>query len=150
MELIMFVVAGERWAVPVAAVERVFPMVAVAPLPGCPDVVLGAINVHGEIVPVFDPHCLLGAPAVVGRAEAQLLLVRTPRRLLALAVDEVVGVAEVPAVAVAPAEAVHHAVERLAGVAPLPDGLLLVHDVDAFLSGAEERQLEVALEGAAL
>lgn len=145
VRLVVFSLDGDRYAVPLAATERALPMVAISPLPDCPDVVLGAVNVHGEVVPVLDPRRALGRRTAEVRREAHLLLVRTARRRLALAVDSVLGVSEVAPDAVTPPGSVHPAIERLAGVVALADGLLLIHDLDAFLSPAEERELDESL-----
>ena len=65
--------------------------------------VRGAINVHGEIVPVLDLDVRIGRPAREhgGRAPG-CVLARTSRRRVALAVDEVLGVIEVDAAAIGP------------------------------------------------
>ena len=52
--LVAFAVDGRRCAIGLAVAGSAVPMVAVTGLPGAPPGVLGAINVHGRIVPVFD------------------------------------------------------------------------------------------------
>lgn len=147
--VVVFVVAGDRYAVVADAVQRVLPMVAIAVLPGAPPVVRGAVNVHGRILPVIDLRRRLELPDRDYGVDDRLLLVRTARRLLAVAIDEVVGLVEVAERAITPPEVAAPRVPRLAGVAPQPDGLLLIHDVDAFVSLDEDRAVERALsEGA--
>lgn len=136
---VAFVVDGRRWALQLDVVERVVAMVAIAPLQGAPPAVMGAINVHGEIVPVLDLRARLGLAPRAPRADDGLVLARAPR-LVALPVDEVLGTLELPTAAG----------ELLpdAGVALLPDGLVAVYDLDAFLSADEEAQLAGALSEA--
>jgi purine-binding chemotaxis protein CheW len=135
-KLVIFAAAGRRWALPLDAVERVVAMVAVAPLPGAPPGVRGAVDVHGDVVPVLDLNLRLGEPPHPLGPEAQLVLAHTARRRVALPVDESLGVAS---------PALHGASAPLAGVAQLPDGLLAVYDLDAFLAAAEEDALTLAL-----
>jgi purine-binding chemotaxis protein CheW len=145
--LVAFVVDGRRWALPLAAVDRVVAMVAVSPLPRSPAGVRGAVNVHGEIVPVLDLESRLGLQARDRGPEAQLVLARTSRRTVAVAVDEALGVLEVEHDAIgAPTDA---GSPGIAGIAALADGLLVIHDLDAFLSAGDEALLAGALAEAA-
>jgi purine-binding chemotaxis protein CheW len=143
-EVVAATSSGRRWALPLETVERVLPMVAVTPLPDSPVGIRGAINVHGESVPVLDLDARLGLPAREHGPDARLLLARTSRRRVALVVDDVDGVIEVPAIEPAP-EATPAPV---AGTAVLPDGLLVIYDVDAFLSPEEDEAVAAALAGA--
>jgi purine-binding chemotaxis protein CheW len=145
LQLVVFLLDGRRYGLHLDATERVLPMVAIAPLPGCPEVVLGAINLHGDIVPVLDARRRLGLPPSDYGPAARLLIARTPRRTVALPVDDVLGVAEVGSERVAAPDAVVPGIAHVAGVAALADGLLLVHDLDTFFSLEEERRLDDAL-----
>jgi purine-binding chemotaxis protein CheW len=138
-ELVIFAAGGRRWALPLAAVERVVAMVAIEPLPGGPPGVRGAVDVHGEVLPVLDLGVRLGEPPHPLDAGAQLVLARTARRRVALPVDESLGVLSL---------ALRGASAPLAGLARLPDGLLAVYDLDAFLAAGEEDRLTLALAGA--
>ncbi|HWK26685.1 MAG TPA: chemotaxis protein CheW [Solirubrobacter sp.] len=126
-------IAGRRWALPLDAVDRVVAMVAIEPLPGAPTGVCGAVNVHGEIVPVLDLDTRLGHPPREHRPEEALVLARTRGGLLALPADDVTGVIEVDAGAISPPPP--HVPAPLAGLAALPEGVLLVSDLDAALAG---------------
>ncbi len=146
LSLVVFVIDAQRYALPLAAVDRAFPMVAVTPLPQAPAVALGVINVHSAALPVLDVRRRLGLPAHKYGADANLLVACTPRRAMAPAVDEVLGVREVAATAIAPSDAVLPGMAHVAGIATLPDGLLFIHNLDEFLCLDEERQLAAALE----
>jgi purine-binding chemotaxis protein CheW len=139
--LVTFIVGGSRYAVPLASVERVLPMVAVRPVPGAPRVVLGAINVEGRVVPVVDLRRRLGLPSRDYGLSAHLLIVQTPRRTLAVTADEAAGVTEIDPTSVAPTEVVLPGLGRVAGIAALPDGLLFIYDIEAFLTPEEEGEL---------
>jgi len=143
--LVVFVVEGARYGVPLSSAERAFRMVALSPLPGSPRVVLGGINLQGQAVAVVDLRRRFGLPARDYGVAARLLVVRTRRRRLAIAADDVLGLLEVEADAVTPQTLLPGA-GPVAGVAALPDGLLIIQDLDAFLTLDEERQLDRALE----
>jgi purine-binding chemotaxis protein CheW len=120
-------------------------MAAVSPLPKAPAVALGAINLHGEIVAVLDIRGRFGLRAHDPQPDDQLFVVHTGRRRVALTVDEVLGPMEVPSEALIAPEAVLPGVGHLSGAVALPDGLLLIHDLDRFLSIEEDHQLAAAL-----
>lgn len=145
LRLVVFSLDRERYGLNLATTERVLPMVAVSPLPGCPDVVLGAINLHGDVVPVLDIRRRLGFDAGDYGPAARLLVARTARRIVALPVDDVIGVEELPAETVLPPDTVLPGIGHLSGIGALSDGLLLIHDLDTFLSMEEERQLDASL-----
>jgi purine-binding chemotaxis protein CheW len=143
--LLAFAVEGRRLALELDAVERVVRMVAIAPLPGAPEGVLGAVDVAGELVPVLDVRRRFELGPREPGPDDTLVLARTSRRPVALPADEVLGLREVPAAALAPAEAVRAHTRHVAGAVTLEDGLLVVQDLDAFLSADEEQRLEPAL-----
>ncbi len=147
-ELVVFTIEGNRFAVPLSSVERVHAMVAVRPLPGAPSVVLGAINLQGRVVPVVDLRRRLHlAPHDYG-LEAHLLIVQTSRRTLGIPADEAAGVVALDPISVTPTEVVLPQWGRVAGIAALPDGLLFIHDIEAFLTPEEDRKLDRALDRA--
>jgi len=148
-ELVAFVVDGRRCALDLAAVERVEQMVAVSELPGAPEGVLGAVDVRGTPVAVLDLRERLGLSAAPPNPDGALLLARTRGRTVALAVDEVLGVRTVDAGAVTAPEVLDLPRASVAGVTPLTDGLLVIHDLDGFLSPDAEQGLTPALAGAA-
>jgi purine-binding chemotaxis protein CheW len=145
-QLVVFAVEGSRYAVPLFSVERVLPMVAVPPVPGAPRVVLGAINLEGRVVPVVDLRRRLDLPSRDYGLAAHLLIVKTPQRTLAVAADEVTGAVSVDSRTVTLAGAILPGLGLVAGIAALPDGLLFIHDIEAFLTPGEERELRQALE----
>jgi len=146
VQLVSFVLDGQRYALPLPVVERVLAMVAVSPLPKAPAVALGVINFHGQVLPVLDIRCRFGLPPRDDSFTAHLLIARTARRTLALPVDEVLGVREVAWEAVIPPQVVLPGIGHVAGIVPLADGLLFLHDLDAFLSLDEEQLLTTAFE----
>lgn len=145
LQLIVFLLEGQRYALHLSVVERVLPMVAVSPLPKAPPLVLGAINLHGTAIPVVDIRRRLGLPPREYGLSAHLLVARANRRILGAPVDEVLGVREVASEAVASPDSVLPGIRHLTGIATLPDGLLFIHDLETFLSLDEQRRLSEAL-----
>ena len=75
----------------------------------------------------------------------RLIIANSPRRRMALMVDSVTGVVERAEDDVVPAKAIIPRTEYVEGVTKLDDDLLLIHDLDSFLSLDEERALDDGL-----
>ena len=146
VRLVVFRFEQQRYGLPLAAVERVLPMVAVAALPKAPAVALGVINVGGRLIAVVDLRRRLGLARQEYGLTGHLLVTRTHRRTLILPVDAVLGVMAVTADAVTSPDHLLPRIGHLAGIVALPDGLLFIQDLDAVLSLDEEHELASALE----
>lgn len=75
LQLVAFLIDGTRYAVSLAAAERVLRMVAVSPFPGAPEALLGAINLHGRPLAVVDLRRRVGLAAREYDLAAHLLIV---------------------------------------------------------------------------
>lgn len=146
MQLVIYRVAGRRFALPLAAVEYVVPAVEITPLPGAPASAAGVINVHGSIMPVLDCRRCFGLPVREIDPGDQLIIARLGARAVALWVDEVEGVHECTRDGIVPAENIL-AGTHSQGVLKLPDGdIVLLQELDQCLSPGEENQLAIAME----
>src|SRR5437879_4434285 len=102
---ILLIRLGERqFGLPLEAVERIMPMAQVLSFPDSGDGLLGMLNMHGNVLPVIDPHPRLGLPSPRLAAEQRLVLLRAkvPFLLWVDDVEEVVvtgadGLSVVPA-----------------------------------------------------
>lgn len=149
MQFLLFTIDSASYGIAADAVGEMVRAVAVAPLPGAPAAVSGIIDVRGSVVPVFDMRVRFGAPHRPVAPEDHFILVRATGRTVALHVDAVVELIEIDASAIATASAELPSTPHIAGVALLPDGLALIHDVDTFLSAAENETLATALTASA-
>ena len=143
--LLQFGIGEQLHALFLDTVERVIRAVELRPLPGAPVVIRGIFSLHGLIVPVADPRRRLGLPDQEVRARDRIIIARAPERLLGLLVHGDVEVTRCDASAIVPAETVASGLDRLEGLARLPDGLVLIHDLAKFLSLDEERRLAEAI-----
>ena len=100
MRAFVFNAAGTRFAIDARVVEAVHPLVRARPVTGGPPWLAGAIDVHGELVPMVDAAALLvGGGAVSRTVGARVLLIDTgigegTRARFALAVDRVAEATE--------------------------------------------------------
>jgi purine-binding chemotaxis protein CheW len=146
MQLVVFLVDARRYALALPVVDRIVRAVAVTPLPQAPPIVLGVIDVAGVVIPVLDVRQRLRLPQRPVQPDDQFAIVRAGRRRVALAIDAAQGVAVAPAHALVRSADITPGLEYLRGVVQLEDGLVLIHDLDRFLSLDEARTLDAALQ----
>jgi purine-binding chemotaxis protein CheW len=146
--VVVFQLETQRFGLPLDSVERVVRTVEHTVLPNAPQIVLGVVNVQGRIIPVIDMRQRLRLPERRPRLTDQLLIVNSTTRTLALVIDAVAAVTEFDAVDFTAADHIVPGLEFLAGVVKLNDDIILVHNLDQFLSLEEEQILDGALRNA--
>ncbi|MHB8724036.1 MAG: chemotaxis protein CheW [Casimicrobiaceae bacterium] len=145
IQLVVFRLDEQRYALPLAAVKRVIPAVEVTSLPDAPGIVLGAIDLAGDVLPVLDVRQRFHLQEHAVCPADQFVIAQTARRTVALVVDEALGVIGRTKSAVTDPAQIVPGLEQLQGVIKLDDGLVLIHDLEKFLSLNEERALDKAM-----
>ncbi len=145
-QILVFVLDGPRYALCLSAVERVVRAVEITPLPKAPPLVLGVINVQGQVIPVMDIRPCFGQPAREVHQDDRFILARAPRQLVALVADSVVGIHELAAREMVDTGEVVPGAPYIHGLVKLEGDLILVCDLDQFLSFDFEAKLEAALK----
>jgi len=145
-QLVVFTLNEQRYALCLRAVERVFYFVEVTHLPQAPEIVLGVVNVRGRIIPVVDIRKRLRLPDRETNLSDRLIVAQTSRRTVALIADAVSGVVEGSKDELIAAETILPGLEYVEGVTKLEDGMILIHNLEKFLSLEEEKTLDQALK----
>lgn len=146
VQLIVFRLDERRYALPLEMVDRVVRAAEVTPLPKAPAIVLGAINVRGRVLPVLNVRRRFAMPEREIRPEDWFLLAHTDRRELALVIDHSDGVIACSPDDINLSTRIVPGLEPFPGVMRLDDGLVLIHDLEKFLSLDETRALEDAMD----
>lgn len=145
MQLIVFTLEGQQYALRLGAVDKVVRAVEISPLPKAPEIVQGVVNVHGRIMPVINMRRRFHLPEREIALSGQLIIAHTARRPVCLVADAIVAVSEYSEQSMAEPESILPGMEYIEGVMKLDNGLLLIHDLDRFLSLDEEACLTQAL-----
>lgn len=143
---VVFALGSNRYGLPLASVERVVRAAAVTPLPRAPEVVLGALDLQGRILPVFDLRHRFGLPPRAIDPADQFVIARTADREVALVVDVVHGLLSHPRKAVVASERLSPDLKHIQGVIPADDGMVLIQDLQKLLSEEEARALNEAMK----
>lgn len=140
---VTFAIDVQRYALPLDSVSRIVRAAELTPLPMAPAVVAGVLNVGGRILPVYNLRHRLRLPERPLGLDDQFVIAYTARRPVALIVDRALGLIDAPTVVEGAALAPQ--LRHLRGVLALPDGLVLIQDLENFLSPEEDEALQSAL-----
>jgi purine-binding chemotaxis protein CheW len=142
---VVFGLDQNRYALPLAAVDRIVRAAQITPLPSAPEIILGALNLAGAVLPVFNVRRRFRLPERDIEPADHFLIARTGQRTVVLVIDHAQGVLELPAAAAIDAATITPDPGHFSGVLRLEDGLVLIHNLERFLSHEEARGLDVAL-----
>jgi len=142
---VVFKLDDRSFALPLRQVLRVIRAVDVTPLPGAPECVSGIIHWEEQVLPVFDPRVRFRFPQKELDPDDQMILARTVSRKVILVVDEVQDILERTKERITPSRDILPGLELLEGTIRLDEGLILIHDLERFLSLDEDSRLKQAL-----
>lgn len=125
---LIFLIGGEHYALPLQELAEVLPFHGCTPVPGSSPLILGVIDLRGEIRPLINLARVLSAAASTDSGAVLVL-----RRPIALKVDGIEDLREIRREEVAPA-----APGKFAQV--LTSGTLAVLDLEAVLSAVLPRK----------
>jgi purine-binding chemotaxis protein CheW len=145
IDLVSFNIAGQRAAIKAGEVVEVVRAVLPTAVKHGPAILDGVINLRGQLVPVFSVAARLGFESRPADPADHFVVARAGARTVALRVDGQAELLQLPEEAVERTGEVLVTGSPIAGLARLPDGVLLVCDLTGFLSEAEAAALDRAL-----
>jgi len=134
-----------RVALPLSLVERVVRAVYLCPLPSAPQIILGVVNIEGRIIPAINMRRRFRLPEQEIALTDQIVIAHTSQRAVALVADAVSGLFEFAEPDIVGSETILPGLEYVDGVVKLNDELILIHDLDRFLSLEEAEHLDRAM-----
>jgi len=105
VELVVFRVGSEEYAVDVRRVREVVAPLPVRRMPRVPDFMEGVADLRGEVIPVVDVRRRFGLNAGTPTRKTKLMVVHMGGAPVGLVVDAVLEVLRVPRAAIRPAPA---------------------------------------------
>jgi len=149
-EVLVFVLGKEEYGVDILKVQEIRGYEKVTPIPAAPAYLKGVVNLRGIIVPVIDLRIKFGLADPKYDSFTVVIILRLATRVIGMVVD---GVSDV--VALAPSEVkaapqLGSLVDSsfLAGLATQGDRMVLLLDIERFLSSAELNLLGQAVDTA--
>lgn len=96
LDVVEFLLSGERYAVELSSVREVWPMKEYTPLPCTPAFVVGLINVRGQILSVVDIRKFFELPERGLTNLNRVIVLREDRMEFGILADAILGVRAVP------------------------------------------------------
>jgi purine-binding chemotaxis protein CheW len=134
VELLMFRVGSERFAVELLCVEEAIDLAEPHHVPEMPPAMLGVVTVRDALTPVFSPDDALGVAAV---SKGAALIFRSNRGRFALAIDDVDDVTTLDLTHLRDAPGIDGADSLVLGVARHGGGILALVDAEALIAACQ-------------
>jgi purine-binding chemotaxis protein CheW len=150
-EVLVFVLGREEYGVDILKVQEIRGYDKVTPLPTAPPYLKGVVNLRGVIVPVIDLRVKFGMANPTYDATTVMVILRIAARVVGIVVDGVSDVIRLAPADVKPAPELGTLMDSsyLAGLATHDERMILLVDIEKFLSGGELKLIaEVAETGA--
>ena len=145
-QIVVFTLDELSYALPLNAVKKVIHAIEIRHLPKAPEIITGIINVKGQIIPVADIRKRFGLVAHEIDPNDRLIIADTGKRQIAILVDTVMGIRELATGQQGQVKKTLPFAKYLRGVAKIDDELILIYDLEQFLSLDEEKELEQVLK----
>jgi len=149
-EVLVFVLGKEEYGVDILKVQEIRGYEKVTPIPAAPAYLKGVVNLRGIIVPVIDMRIKFGMAEPKYDSFTVVIILRVSGRVIGIVVDGVSDVVALAAADVKAAPGLGSIVDSgfLAGLATQCDRMVLLLDIERFLSSAELNLLGQAVDTA--
>lgn len=132
MHVLIASIDKQQYAFDLAAVQRTLFAVELSPLPNAPDYILGAINLHGALLPVINLRALFALPEKTLSVNDHLICVNEDSPV-ALWVDHVVRVLVIDDKDLIPGDRLVSELPYIRGAFTYNERLVLLVDLSAVL-----------------
>jgi purine-binding chemotaxis protein CheW len=146
---VTFRLGKEKYGVNVMQVQEVLRVTEIAPVPGAPDYVLGIINLRGNVVTVVDTRKRFGLPVKDIDDSSRIVIIEVNGNVIGMLVDSVADVADLykSDIESAPNVGTEESAKYIQGVASRDGELLIVDDLNRFLSEEEWGDVTMSAAG---
>jgi purine-binding chemotaxis protein CheW len=138
-EVLVFVIGKEEYGVDILKVQEIRGYEKVTAIPSAPDFLKGVVNLRGTIVPVIDMRIKFRLPDPQYNSFTVVVILRLASRVIGIVVDAVSDVVRLATSDVKDPPKLGAVVDSsyLTGVATLNERMVLLLDIEKFLSTGE-------------
>jgi len=142
---VTFRLSDETYGVNVMQVQEVLRITEIAPVPGAPDFVVGIINLRGNVVTVIDTRKRFGLYPKELDDASRIVIIEADNQVIGILVDSVAEVVELRGneIEAAPTVGSEESSRYIQGVTSRNGELLILVDLNRFLSDEEKAELEL-------
>lgn len=136
VQAVTFRLDNQIYGLPLEVVQEIQQLVEYTPLPDTAPALVGLIDLRGLVVPAIDLRVLVGLPSLEFTLETPMVFCRVRGHVVCLIVDSVEDVVDLPAEGLQPPSSLYSLADRMIGMCRLPQGLVLLLDIDRLVSEA--------------
>ena len=142
----IFLIDNQRFALRLSKVERVVSMVEIIKLPKSPEFLLGAINFHGDFLPIINLRKQFLLPNKEVDINDKLIIIEAEERKVAIHADLIEGIAESKEIEIIDKGNSFTNDENVNVIFKYKDNIIFCYDIDKFLRTNKESFLKSNLE----
>jgi purine-binding chemotaxis protein CheW len=147
-KILVFTLDELACALHISNVVKVIRALEISKLPKAPEIIKGIIYFKGQIIPVVDIRKRFGHLRREVEADDRIIIADTGKRKVAFFVDSVSKIKEMESHQLESSAESLSFTEYNKGIPETESEMILIHDLEQFLSFDEEKALEEALEEA--
>ncbi len=145
-KLVVFHLDDQHFALYLSNVEKIIHGIEMNPLQVAPDHIAGTINYQGDFLPIVNIRKLFKLPLREIELTDQLIIAKSAKIRMALWVDEVDEIVTLEEDQIEDTKNILLDSDYVEGLFKLKDGLVLIHDLDKFLTNEQILKLSVEIE----
>ena len=143
VQLVSFTLGEEEYGIDILKVQEINRMMEITHVPKCAYFVEGVVNLRGKVIPVLDLRKRFGLEPN-NTKETRIIVVDIDGRTVGLIVDSVSEVLRLPKETIDPTPPMISTsidAQAIKGVGKLEDRLIIIIDIEKFLSDEEKTML---------
>ncbi len=144
---VTFTLDGQLYGLPIEVVQEIQQLVEFTPLPDTAAWLVGLIDLRGSVIPAIDLRLLLGLAPREFTLETPMVFCRVRGHVVCFIVDGVEDVVDLPADGLQPPTSLYSMADRMIGMCRLPQGLVLMFDIDRLVPDAAIAAAEASKGG---
>ncbi len=143
---LLFELNRYKFAIDVSNINRITRSVEITSLPNAPEIVLGVVNVRGDVMPVIDIRKRFGFPGKKVSVNDFLIIGKVKQLSIALIIDNVDEIIEIPVDEIIDRKNVLPGIPHVDGILKLKGDIIYINDLSKLLSLDEEQEIYTLLK----
>jgi len=145
--ILIFTINKLKLGISLRITHKVIHAIEITPLPGAPTIVDGLINIAGNAIPVINIRKRLNLKSKSIIPSDKIIVVKTDDISFAFIADEVIGLKEVDISNIKKSsDLLPETNEIIEGIVVINNEIVLIHNVNKFLTFLEKNKLKKALK----
>ncbi|HON77093.1 MAG TPA: chemotaxis protein CheW [Spirochaetota bacterium] len=139
MQIVCFKIGHEEYGIEILKVQEILKLPKITKLPKSAEYILGVIDLRGKVIPIVDLSMRFGNLDEDSSQSKRAIVVDIRGKQIGLAIDAVSHVVKVDSTNIEPPPPIVKGISGryIIGVAKLPEGFVIILDIDQIFSTEE-------------